>query len=265
MKIESFVISMENRKERLARFREENKNKTKRKINTFNAINGYELDCTNELLKLFEDNDFGMRAGVVGCALSHLQLYIDLAYSKYDAFLIFEDDAILLDDFDKKLEHALKNTDHFDLMYLGHHPRNENTMSKNLKHFLPKTKVKNSRESFANSIGGLFGYIITKEAVHKILNTINEHGLQCAIDTFIQYMSNTLICVYCSPFLVYSLCYRPGKDVDSDIQYSYTPVKNINDHYIFCSVYHKIQRIKEGNEFTLRKMHQVHSNVKNPQ
>jgi len=245
------VISLSERKDRLDEFVSTNKNKTKRKITTFDAVNGYNLDCTDKLLKLFEDNDFKMRAGVVGCALSHLQLYINLLNSDYDAFLIFEDDAVLLDDFDQKLQYALEKTDDFDVLYLGHHPKNSKKMERNLRHLLPRTKSYNTEKSFQKSIGGLFSYIITKKAAKTLLETIDDFGLQCGIDTFIQYMSDTLNCVYCSPFLAYSLCYRPGHDVDSDIQYSYIPVKNIDNHYIYWSVYRKIHRIVCGETFSL--------------
>jgi len=251
MRIQSFVISLADRKDRLQTFRENNEKKTKLKINKFDAVNGYNLTCTNELLKLFEDNDFKMRAGVVGCALSHLQLYINLAESDEDAYVIFEDDAILLEDFDSKLDYALSKATEFDVMYLGHHPKNKDRMERNLRHLLPKTKAYNSEQSFKKSIGGLFSYVITKNAARTVLCTINDFGLKCGIDTFFQYMSNTLRCVYCAPFLSYSKCYRPGQDVDSDIQYNYTPIVNIDDCYILCSVYRKIERIKSGTEFTL--------------
>ena len=46
--------------------------------------------------KLFDGNDFGNRAGVIGCALTHLKLWNELvADETNNYYLIFEDDITL--------------------------------------------------------------------------------------------------------------------------------------------------------------------------
>lgn len=249
MKLKSFVISLQRRSDRLKNFNQLNKHKTTLDIELFTGVNGCQLTCTNELLKLFENNDFNMRSGVVGCALSHIQLYIDLVYSEYDSFLIFEDDAILTSDFDAKLKYVLRKNKDFDILYLGHHPK-KFVPETHLKHILSDAIRYDTSTSFEKSIGGLFSYIITNKAARKILEYINLNGLKSGIDTFLQIRSDNLKCLYCSPFISYSLCYRPGKDVDSDIQYNYSPIKNIDEH---CIIFNTTGRITHNGRYSLEK------------
>ena len=64
------------------------------------AVDGALLKPTSELKHLFRNNDFGNRKGVIGCALSHYNLWkrlIDDSHHEY--YVIMEDDFVLCSNF----------------------------------------------------------------------------------------------------------------------------------------------------------------------
>ena len=68
------------------------------------AVDGQFLTPTQELFDLFKGNDFGSRKGVIGCALSHYNLWKQLLDDKKnDYYLIMEDDFSLCTNFKDKL------------------------------------------------------------------------------------------------------------------------------------------------------------------
>src|SRR5205085_12668053 len=64
----------------------------------YKAIDGSTLEPTKEIYNLFKDNDFGYRRGMIGCALSHYNIWNQLLNdTDNDFYLIFEDDINVLD------------------------------------------------------------------------------------------------------------------------------------------------------------------------
>jgi hypothetical protein len=70
-------------------------------------------------------------------------------------------------------------------------------------------------------MGGTFGYLISKKGARKLLDFINKTGMTNGIDTVQQKAADTLNIYYCTPHLVYSKCYFPGEEVDTDIQHDF--------------------------------------------
>ncbi len=226
-RLKSWVINMKKRPERLQKFNEQI---TKSGIlcEVFYGVDGTKLEKTEQLCRIFEGNDYNMRQGIVGCALSHIKLLINIISSDYDMYLIFEDDAILCDNFDSKLKSVLEKLSRteFDLCFLGHHAWNQ------YKNNLPSGLVKwNASESLQYSMGGTFAYIITKEGAKKMLEFINNTGMTNAIDTMMQKSANTLNCYYYHPSLCTSKC-ATTDDSNTDIQYNFDSVngENISDN-----------------------------------
>ncbi len=58
------------------------------------AIDGKTIKWTPKLGHLFRNNNFNYQAGVVGCALSHYELWQHIASTDNELHLIVEDDAI---------------------------------------------------------------------------------------------------------------------------------------------------------------------------
>jgi len=194
-------------------------------LNRFRAIDGDKLSSSRQLQRLFENNDFNTRTGMVGCALSHIQLYINLVNDYiYKSYCIFEDDITFVPEFKEKIKIILEEnskTD-WDIIYLGHHLRkeyiDEYVYDKNL---FPKIVRFTMDETFEKSLGGTGGYIISKNGANKFLNFINRNGMQKCIDTMQQKSSDELNIYYSHPHLIYSECFVYESDTDTDIQKNY--------------------------------------------
>lgn len=227
--LKTIVINLESRKDRI---------KTFDKIcpihyYKFKAINGKSLKPNEQLQRIFEGNDYNMRSGMVGCAMSHIKLYIELLKSDYNKFLILEDDVTFSPNFEKNLENIIQfNENDLDMIYLGHHlyPQYKTKEIYEYKdniqlHMLSKDL------SLKFSMGGTFSYIITKNGVRKALEFINKNGMTNGIDTVLQKAIGFIKSAYCYPHIVFSDCVI-DTNVDSNIQKDFTSVsleKNIQN------------------------------------
>lgn len=231
LKYRIVCINLDRRLDRMKKFSDNAKNQ-QLYFERFSAYDGNTLKSTPQLQRIFDGNDYNMRSGMVGCALSHIQLYIDLIYSNQDAYLILEDDIILTNNFKQKLNHIfnlLKNKTEWDLIYLGHHSRMKNTDDYNMEIFPDITKYTSSA-SLAFSLGGTGGYLISKRGANKLLEFINNHGMTNGIDTMQQKAADVINVYYATPHLIFSECYRGNNTIDTDIQYNYNFLqKSINE------------------------------------
>lgn len=223
-----YVVNLDKRSDRWNTFVEKSSLYPQFNFIRYSAINGWNLKNTCQLQQIFDNNDYNMRRGMVGCAMSHLKLYIELLEDDdNDIYCILEDDIDFVPEFDKKLDSCielLKNTD-WDMFYLGHHVWkkyiDKNTYSKTL---WPQIEKKNRKESIDFSIGGTIGYIITKKGAELVLNYINETGMTNGIDTVLQKAADTINVYYVYPHLIYSECYRGTDMPDSDIQFNFDTI-----------------------------------------
>ena len=219
--IQKFLINLESRKDRLENFQKQVDKIGIEDVNIFKAVNGKLLVTTPQLQRIFDGNDYDMRRGIVGCAMSHIKLYINLINSKYKNYLIFEDDLEFIGDFNKKLNYVmdeLKGKD-WDLVYLGHHQRIID--DKVYEDKLPNVDKWSTSKSLLLSLGGTTSYIISKNGAKKLLENINNTGMTNAIDTIHQKLCDKMNIYYCTPHLVKSECYRGNNSIDSDIQYNF--------------------------------------------
>lgn len=76
----------------------------------FPAIDGHKIGLTPEIKHTFRDNLFDYRRSIVACALSHMAIRKKIAGGDGRACLILEDDALLADDFVRRLEIVTKAT-----------------------------------------------------------------------------------------------------------------------------------------------------------
>jgi GR25 family glycosyltransferase involved in LPS biosynthesis/predicted O-methyltransferase YrrM len=219
--VKTYLINLNHRQDRLEEF---NKNSTIR-YTKFSAINGKNLKPNEQLQRIFEGNDYNMRNGIVGCAMSHIKLFIELLESDEEIFCILEDDITFGPKFEEQIKHILENTktEEWDLIYLGHHlyPQFQKDVCYD-KEIMPKLLKMSYQQSRERSMGGTFAYLITKDGIRKLLDFINTNGMTNGIDTIQQKAINVMNTYYCYPHIVFSECILPGKTTDSDIQYDYT-------------------------------------------
>ena len=167
------------------------------------AVDGSQLILDDGIVKLFEGNDFGNRRSMIGCAKSHLNIWIQLLFSKHDYYLILEDD-IELNCNKEKLEniftHVENNLQSIDFLYLGYTMhRNNEYIKKNVS----DTFFVNMHTSgnIDNYIGGFFSYIITKNGAMKMLDYITKNGIKHGIDYVVKKVPN-LNMYNCQPHLI---------------------------------------------------------------
>lgn len=189
----------------------------------FSAIDGTKITMPDEI---FKNNCFSSRRGIMGCALSHINLWKELANSDYDYYLILEDDIIFAKDFPYHYNYLLTEIGNtvYPFIFLGLTNPSRNVIEKNTLEIIP----------FNNDDvwGGAFGYIIYRDLAKYFLEYIDKYGLQYPIDVFImeQHKNYNIQMFETSPLIISSLVMMHENNVDSDIQYDMmTP----NDNFIF--------------------------------
>lgn len=223
-RVKTFVVNLDRRPDRWEKFSKQEEPKFLR-YSRFSAVDGTKLKKTAQLQQIFDNNDYNMRKGMVGCAMSHVQLYIQLLKDDgADVYCILEDDIDFVPDFEDKLSfcaHELNKTE-WDLFYLGHHLWkrfiDNEVYSKTL---WPKIEQFDRSESLRRSVGGTVGYMINKKGAENLLNFINRTGMTNGIDTVQQKSADELNVYYAYPHLIYSECFRGDNNPDTDIQYNY--------------------------------------------
>jgi GR25 family glycosyltransferase involved in LPS biosynthesis/glycosyltransferase involved in cell wall biosynthesis len=203
----------------------------------FKAVDGKKLESTNELKKLFQGNDFGNRKGVIGCALSHLQLWKELVADKnYAYYIIFEDDITLTSNFKEQLEKLKPEMEKQEVLFLGYHmfaKRREE-----VKHIYDAIASDVKVEPLNKNlyIGGTFAYTINKIGAAKLIAHIAQHGIKHGID-YLMKITPDLNMQELQPLLVWSDWYEDkGKPIDTDIQANYDSLdfnKTLEDEFVF--------------------------------
>lgn len=179
-------------------------------INRWNGIDGSTLVVTDRIKHLFRNNDFNFKRGVLGCALSHYELWVYLKNSNvYNSILILEDDPSTQKDFVinwLKYRSQLNDTiqDHH-LIYLGGIYPNYylDPDYKNGDLIYPNFTKPNS----INHIGA-FSYILDKKGAEILLDRVEKEGINRAIDWYLVDTFNLypeMNPLFAHPPLVYSV------------------------------------------------------------
>ena len=259
--IKTYVINLDRRPDRF---------KTFSSISPINyirypAIDGKLLKPNKHLQRIFEGNDYNMRVGLVGCAMSHIKLLIELVNNEdstdcddnNQSLFIMEDDVKFVPDFINKFNdviNQLKNID-WDFIYLGNslytNHRTDDYYDKKANIILEKWS---SELSIHKSMGGFFAYLINKKGARKFLDFINNTGMTNGIDTMQQKAINKapMNTFYCFPHLVYSECVLNNNNINSDIQYSFESL-SLTDKEIhnLCNSYESLDRLKKNGKFNI--------------
>lgn len=172
------------------------------------AVDGKELRRSDPRLKLFAGNNFNNRVGVIGCALSHIELYNKLiSDDKHDYYVIFEDDIIMIPNFNDMLQKVFDRiTKHMDIVYFGY---NSNDLA---EHPIYSFNIKKLKKI----AWGTYGYIISKKAAKYIINNINKNGIDTAIDHYLCISGMQIYLI--EPCLVQITDVQNKHIADSDIQ-----------------------------------------------
>ena len=189
----------------------------------FSAIDGSSLRKSRDLQIIFDNNDYRMRRGMVGCAMSHIKLYSDFVNSQgvNDIWCILEDDIEFVPNFLSKLRSVLRDLEDkkWDLVYLGHHirPQFQTPRTRSTLH-VPKLEKWNTHKSLTQSLGGTGGYLINKSGSLNLLEFIRSGGMTNGIDTVQQKAADTLNIFYLDVHLIWAECFPHQTNLDTDIQ-----------------------------------------------
>jgi len=189
------------------------------------AVDGAALVPTPEIERLFRDNDFGSRRGMIGCALSHLAAWRTIAVRDGGISLIFEDDARLssrfLDGLARLVGARRDARPTPALVFLGYHPIDQPTSDVAGDGAAPRLEPM----VWDDYLGGTFGYLLTPNGARQLLNHVERRGVHHGIDRVMQYAGATLVAARCAPPIVHSPVALSGSGVDSDIQYDFEPIR----------------------------------------
>lgn len=183
------------------------------------AVDGKTLVPTEEIYRLFQNNDFNYRRGVVGCALSHYNLWkrlVDDPENNY--YVILEDDVTFCSNFKEKLGFIVDQIMEKNISFcsIGGH------LNKKLNENIAELEIyKTENDGY---VEGLLGYILTKEGAKHILRFIYQNSIYRAIDHIVY----TAFCISSdmhihklNELLVMSLTYQMEDNPDTDIQTDY--------------------------------------------
>ena len=120
---EAWIINLDRRADRLQKFKEGHPDLAKR-LSRMVAFEGSKLVLTPKIARLFKPHDFKWKKPVMGCAMSHLAVWLQLCNEKpeVNTYLILEDDARLEPKWREvweKVEQEKAFPADWDIIYLG--------------------------------------------------------------------------------------------------------------------------------------------------
>jgi GR25 family glycosyltransferase involved in LPS biosynthesis len=182
---EVHLINLARRSDRIQTFKDNHEPWTKQ-ICLRPAYDGRALKLTPALAKVFEPNDFLWKKAIMGCALSHMSLWVELAQetSSVENYLILEDDVKFQKGWLSVWEEAAKLIpDDYDVLYLGGVLPPNRAMFEQLiepvNQFWGKVKPNNVFGQnpptpyfhFCN-----YSYILKREGAQKVLQGMQPYG-----------------------------------------------------------------------------------------
>jgi GR25 family glycosyltransferase involved in LPS biosynthesis len=226
-----FVINLKRRKDRLERLYD-NSPEFKNKIYEFEAYEGRNIQLTKSIARLFKPHDFMWKKAVMGCALSHLELWYKLASEKpeINSYLILEDDVKFVKGWQERWIESLPHLpENYDVIYLGGIlPPNRagfEMMKDKINPYFSRVKE--------NSMFGqptpnryfhfcAYSYILSKQGAQKIIATIQaKDGYYTSADHMICNPVDFLNIYFLDPLV--SGCYQ-----DEDPVYKNSEFNNFN-------------------------------------
>nr|QBK90529.1 MAG: glycosyltransferase family 25 LPS biosynthesis protein [Pithovirus LCPAC104] len=240
-----YIINLDRRKDRWRKISKKLTNKWDN-INKFSAINGKDLVINYQKFKIFEGNDFNNRRTFIACALSHIELWKKLiSENSINYYIIFEDDILLSKKFSEKilsLCRTIEYTKKIDLIFLGlSFWRNKREESfHNIESNDYKIKKFDNHKKLNSCIGGMFGYIISKNCAKMLLEIIEKEGIKNGIDYWLLKQLLKINSYVVEPHFVYTEYSHKDMKVDSDIQEDHEEITIEN--------FQKIEEVFNDNE-----------------
>ena len=192
------VINLKKREDRKNSMIDQFKKENVTNFEFIEAVDGNELKESEELRLLFQRNNFTYRKGIMGCALSHIQLWNDLINdTSNDYYVVLEDDLELSSDFKEKLNRhcELFEEQQLEHLSLGVYECNYSDQEK-----IKTSEITVFQKDIYKFWNITFAYIISKNAAKKMVSYINKCSIKCAIDNPLSHgevvkYSHTTFCI----------------------------------------------------------------------
>lgn len=228
---DAYVINLDRRADRMEKLFTHNP-ELKERVQRFSAYDGRKLKLTPSMARLFKPHDFLWKKAIMGCALSHLELWWQLVNERPDIenYLIMEDDVKLQPGWEEKWNAAAPYIpEDYDVIYLGGIlPPNKEMFEKH------KEKVNTYFSKVAvNKVFGQnppnryfhwcnYSYILSRKAAEKIIATIFERdGYYTSADHMVCNRVDKLNHYFLDPLV--AGCYQ-----DDDPKYQVSAFNNFN-------------------------------------
>lgn len=212
------VINLERRSDRKTYMINKLNEKMVNNYEFFKAVDGNLLEPSIFIKNLFKNNDFNYRKGIIGCALSHYELWNNLINdNKYSYYVILEDDIDLVDNFNEYLDkciHIIKEQNIKYCLIGGYQIKDKLTINDTIQLDKITTPI----------CSGTFGYIISNEGCKTLVNYLNKHGINRAIDHSDLY-TNCLDMYKINKYIVNAESLQLHGKNDTDIQFNYDYLK----------------------------------------
>ena len=226
-----FVINLKRRKDRLEKLYT-NSPELKNNIYEFEAFEGCKIQLTDSIARLFKPHDFMWKKAIMGCALSHLNLWYQLACEKPDIqnYLILEDDVKFVNGWKQRWLDALDYLpENYDVIYLGGILPPNRAGFEMCKEPINKyfSRVKENNFFGQNPQNRYFhwcayAYVLSKKGAEKILATIQSRdGYYTSADHMICNPVDFLDIYFLDPLV--AGCYQ-----DDDPTYKTSDFNNFN-------------------------------------
>lgn len=191
-----YLINLKRRPDRLNNFLKNYKESDMKNNNIikFDAIDGSNIDVSKcplselaraELQQLestgFRTKHYQLTKGAIGCYLSHVKIWENILKNKSEIALIFEDDAQVPVDLNKRIHEEMKNIPNdWDIVLFG---------------FICKKCMKYDNYNEVERFMLTHCYIIKKQSIAKIMNTNTLFPITQQIDALMSELSS-LINIY---------------------------------------------------------------------
>jgi len=226
-----FVINLKRRSDRLERLYK-NSPEFLNKIIIVEAYEGKRLQLSPAIARLFRPHDFMWKKAIMGCALSHLNMWNKLALEREEInnYLILEDDVKLHSGWQEVWKEALPHVpENYDVIYLGGILPPNRGGFESIKEPINKYFSRVKENNFFGQTNPnryfhwcAYSYILSKQGAQKLLNTINAHdGYYTSADHMICNPIDYMNIYFLDPLL--AGCYQ-----DDDPVYRNSEFNNFN-------------------------------------
>lgn len=166
------------------------------------AVDGLKISMDENILNLFRANDFELKPGVVGCALSHMNIWLHVVENKIPSLIVLEDDSrfnepLILPDLPKN----------WDLFYMGGAPWPGTPPAIPINDKIARPDL--PEDLYFTTIA----YMISYHGACKLLDRLMRVGFNKAVDWFITDTFSELNVFCYRKFVVFY-----DKDAGSDVK-----------------------------------------------